>query len=234
MESRRQSCRGLIALGLILLSSSCGEEHPQTADAQAWPAGTVLVCAGDPIRADEVDPTAESLQALGPNFTQPHLRRMALTHVRLPLAAGRAQAANGRRAEARAEAAAYLELVSAGGPRPAEPAPGGPSEVLEGPQDVLGVPLWVLLQGLEIDTWSAVNELPGRFVVVRLVSRDEDPQPQREQYRAEIAAFPYVQDPMSLTSAALNADLIVVDPAWEALVPGSWRYHRPQGDSLGD
>lgn len=231
MESERQICRGLVALGLILLSSGCGEEHPQTADAQAWPAGTVLVCAGDPIRADEVDPTAESLQALGPRFTLPHLRRMALTHVRLPLAAGRAQAATGRREEARAEAAAYLEAVSSGVPQAAEPAPGGSSEVLEGAQDVLGVPIWVLLQGQEVNSWSAVSELPGQFVVVRLLSRDENPQPQSEQYRAEIAAFPYVQDPLSLTSAALDADLIVVDPTWEALVPGSWRYHKPRSDS---
>jgi hypothetical protein len=202
-----------------------GGEAPDTVE---WPQGTVLVCAGDPIRADEVDPIAEALKPLGPSFTLPHLRRLALTNVRLPLAAGRAEGGAKRRERARADAEAFSRSVREDGPLPAQEAPtGGGVEVLEGSQDILGVPLWVLVQDLEVGVWSAVSELPGEFVVVRLEGGDGHAQPQRERFTTRVAAFPYVQEPDSLTALALDSTLVVVDPAWEPLVPGFWR-HRMQ------
>lgn len=197
-----------------------------------WPQGTVLVCAGDPIRADEVDPIAEALKPLGPKFTQPHLRRLALTNVRLPLAAGRAQGGPERREEARADAEAFSHSTRESDLLPAGHAPrGGAVEMVEGSQDTLGVSLWVLVQGLEVGSWSDVAELPGQFVVVRLDERDGNAQPQRERFTLQVAAFLYVQEPASLPAAALESTLVVVDPAWEPLVPGFWRYRMRTLDS---
>jgi len=204
--------------GLILLLISCsGAGDPsRESRAAAWPEGTVLVCAGDPIRADEVDPIAEALKPLGPKFTQPHLRRLALTNVRLPLAAGRAQGGPERRGKALKEAETFIRS-----PDESERAPG---VLVDGTQDTLGVPLWVLIQGLEPGVWAGPSELPGQFVVVRLEKRDKNAQPQREQFTVRVSSFPYVDDPLSLTGEAFKSTLEVVDEAWEHLVPGFWRY----------
>jgi hypothetical protein len=180
----------------------------------------VLVCAGDPIRADEVDPIAEALKPLGPKFSEPHLRRLALTNVRLPLAAGRAQGGAERRDRALSDAeASYSSLEGA-----ADATGDGPGILIEGAQDVLGVPLWVLIQGLEPKVWTGPSELPGQFVVIKLLKRDQGAQPQRERFTVRVLAFPYVDDPPSLAGEAINSTLEVVDEAWEPLVPGFWRY----------
>jgi len=218
--------------GLLLVSMSCSGGDPGEAlNAEKWPPGTVLVCAGDPIRAEEVDPIAEALHPLGPKFTLPHLRRLALTNVRLPLAAGRAQGGVDRREMARAHAEAFFRSLKGNGPLPGEEAlTEGELKTMEGGQDALGIPLWVLAQDLEVGVWSAVSELPGEFVVVRLEGRDGHAQPQREKFIARVAAFPYVEEPASLAAAALESTLVVVDPAWEPLVPGFWRYRMQMVD----
>ena len=108
MTRRIYQGHGRAWAGLLLVSMGCsGGGSGEAPSGVQWPQGTVLVCAGDPIRADEVDPIAEALKPLGPKFTQPHLRRLALTNVRLPLAAGRAQGGPERREEARADAVAF-------------------------------------------------------------------------------------------------------------------------------
>jgi len=214
--------------GLILLLVGCsGDGGPSEAGgASAWPEGTVLVCAGDPIRADEVDPIAEALKPLGPKFTRPHLRRLALTNVRLPIAAGRAQGGPDRRAQALEEAEAFIGSL--------EESEGVQGVLVEGSQDTLGVPLWVLVQGLEPGAWAGPSELPGQFVVVRLEKRDENAQPQREQFTVRVSSFPYVDDPRSLAGEAFNSTLEVVDEAWEPLVPGFWRYQMRSVSELGE
>lgn len=202
--------------------SGCGESAPEPQDARSWPEGTVLVCDGEPIRAEEVDPIALALQPLGPRFTQPHLRRLALTNVCLPLAAGRAKTDLERMKAARTKAEAFRSATAQASP------PEARIEVIEGAQDSLGVPLWVLTQRQELGIWSKVEELPGRFVVTRLLEKNDDPQPQRTLYKVEIASFAYVDEPASLSSAALNASYAIIDPSWEVLIPGSWRYYKPE------
>ena len=213
--------RSGVALGLLLLLAGCQEGTSEPQNVQIWPEGTVLVCDGEPIRAEEVDPVALALQPLGPKFTLPHLRRLALTNVCLPLAAGRAKAESSRIEEARSQAANFRAKAGMVSPPEAQ------TELIEGAQDSLGVPLWVIIQGQEPGEWSEVEELPGRFVLARLLEDNEDPQPQRRLYKVEIASFDYIDDPSSLSSAALNASYTFVDPAWELLVPGSWRYYKP-------
>jgi len=220
--------RSWAGLFLLLLGCSGGGDPTGAGEVSSWPEGTVLVCAGDPIRADEVDPIAEALKPLGPKFTQPHLRRLALTNVRLPLAAGRAQGGKERRNQAYRDAeASYHSLIEA------VHAEENDSGVLtEGSQDSLGVPLWVLIQGLELDVWTGPSELPGQFVLVKLVGRNESSQAQREQFAVRVLAFPYVDDPPSLAREALRSTLVVVDEDWEPLVPGYWRYQMgTAGDS---
>jgi hypothetical protein len=202
--------------------SSCGDGAPEPQNTESWPEGAVLICDGEPIRAEEVDPIALSLQPLGPRFTQPHLRRLALTNVCFPLAAGRAMTDLDRMQEARSRAEAFRLATEQASPAEAR------MDVIEGAQDSLGVPLWVLIQGQELGAWSEVEELPGRFVVTRLLEKNDDPQPQRALYKVEIASFAYVDEPSSLSSAALNASYVVVDPSWEVLIPGSWRYYKPE------
>ena len=223
--SRPRSCAGL---GLLLLFASCQEGTSEAQNAKIWPEGTVLVCDGEPIRAEEVDPVALALQPLGPKFTLPHLRRLALTNVCLPLAAGRAQTDASRLGQALSKAVTFHTATGLGSP------PETQTELIEGAQDSLGVPLWVLIQGQEPGEWSEVEELPGRYVVARLLEDNEDPQPQRRLYKVEIASFAYIDNPPSLSSAALNASYTFVDPAWELLIPGSWRYYKPAGPDQAD
>ena len=90
------------------------------------------------------------------------------------------------------------------------------------------MPLWVLTQRQELGVWSEVEELPGRFVVTRLLEKNNDPQPQRELFKVEMVSFNYVDDPSSLSSVALNASYIVVNPTWELLIPGFWRYYKSE------
>jgi len=183
----------------------------------------VLVCAGEPIRAEEVDPIAEALRPLGPKFTQPHLRRLALTNICLPLAAGRAQGGSERRERASREALEALRAQE-----------GDPNDEVgvfaEGTQSVLGVPLWVLIQDLEQGSWTGPRELPGQFVLVKLLSRDGNARPQDEEFSVRVLSFPYVDDPPSLAGEALSASLVVIDQAWETLVPGFWRHQMGKAD----
>jgi hypothetical protein len=65
--------------------------------------------------------------------------------------------------------------------------------------------------------------------MTRLLEKNDDPQPQRALFKVEMASFNYVDDPLSLSSAALNASYVIVDPAWELLIPGFWRYYKPKG-----
>ena len=206
--------------GLFLLLLGCSAAEDPGGMASRWPEGTVLVCAGDPIRADEVDPIAEALKPLGPKFTQPHLRRLALTNVRLPLAAGRALGGKERREQALRDAEAASRSLEG----PAQEASEGPGVLTEGNQDVLGLPLWVMIQGLEPGAWMGPSELPGQFVWIKLVGRDGNEQAQREQFTVRVLSFPYVDDPPSLPGEALHSTLEVVDEAWEPLVPGFWRH----------
>jgi len=225
-----RSCAGL---GLLLLLAGCQEGTSEPQDQPVWPEGTVLVCDGEPITAEEVDPIALALQPLGPRFTLPHLRRLALTNVCLPLAAGRAQTDSSRLGQALKEAMAFYSNVS-NGHDGSSLVPEAPTELIEGAQDSLGVPLWVLIQGQEPGEWSEIEELPGRYVVARLLESNDDPQPQRRLYKVEIASFAYVDNSSSLPSAALNASYTFVDPVWELLIPGSWRYHKPEGPDQAD
>lgn len=222
----------LVGLLLVFIGCSSGDTNV-THVAMEWPPGTVLVCAGDPILAEEVDPIAEALRPLGPKFTLPHLRRLALTNVRLPLAAGRAQAGADVREQARVDAEAFRRSVSGDGPLPLEDALTDGSVLMEGGQGTLGVPLWVIVQGLDVGAWSNVSELPGQFMVILLEARDGNAQPQRERFTVRVASFPYVQEPNSLAASALNSTLVVVDPDWEPLVPGYWRYQMKMVDGSG-
>lgn len=211
---------------LCLLFASCAPSSTrEVADTTQWPTGTVLVCAGDPILPSEVDSIAMTLKPLGPKFTLPHLRRLALTNLRLPLAAGRALAGEDRREEARKSAEHFAQSLNAPGTQ-ALPKTDALDELtlIEGNQAALGLPLWVLVQGLEVGSWSPVSELPGEFTLVYLVDRDAEPQPQRASSTLRVASFPYVDDPALLAGAAIESTLLVVDPAWEPLVPGFWRY----------
>ncbi len=229
-RASQRSSRGLTwsfsGLFLLLLGCSGAGDPTGTLEVPRWPEGTVLVCAGDPIQVDEVDMIAEALRPLGPKFTQPHLRRLALTNIRLPLAAGRALGGKERREQALRDAEGSLRSIEAVD-HAADEALG---ILTEGAQDALGLPLWVLLQGMEANVWVGPSELPGQFVLVKLVGRDGNERPQREQFTVRVLSFPYVDDPPSLAKEALKSTLEVVDETWEPLVPGFWRHQMETAD----
>ena len=210
----------------LLLACSQAEMSSEPGANHDWPEGTVLACDGEPISAVGVDRVAEALKPLGPKFTQPHLRRLALTNVCLPLAAGRAMGGPERRSEAlRAAEEALRGLQS-------------PSEELgvlaEGTQDILGIPLWDLLQDLEVGLWTGPWELPGQHVLVLLLNKDGNLRPQNEVFSARVVSFPYVDDPPSLAGEALQASLEVVEGSWETLVPGFWRHQMGRAEPAAD
>ena len=230
-RASQRSPRGLMrrVAGPLTLLAACSQPGGSGGgnEAPRWPEGTVLVCAGEPIRAEDVDPIAEALRPLGPKFTQPHLRRLALTNICLPLAAGRAQGGSERRDQAKREA---LEALRAQG----EGANDELGVLTEGTQGVLGVPLWVLIQDLQQGAWTGPRELPGQFVLVKLLARDGNARPQDEEFSVRVLPFPYVDDPPSLTGEALNASLELVDEAWETLIPGFWRHQMGKTGASSD
>ncbi|MCB9915672.1 MAG: hypothetical protein H6828_11065 [Planctomycetes bacterium] len=206
---------------LVLLLGACDAATPP---APSWPAGTVLAVDGEPVRAEQVERHLEAMGRLDPAYAADYRRRWVLTEVVLPLAYGRARAEASAREAARRAAEAY---VAEGGQ---DAVAGPPEPPLAGTWKTLGLDLWLEVQGLEPGQSTGVVELPGRFVVAELLARDGDAYGGRERFELRLHAFPYVAEPAALATALLEADLVIVDPAWEELVPGFWKYHM-QGDS---
>src|SRR5690606_11276589 len=141
--------------------------------AEAWPEGTVLLVAGRPVTAEAVDPLAEALLDLEPAASLAHRRRLALLHLTVPLECARGLADEQSRQRAAEEARAFAASVE-GAPRSTVGPVHLPGlEPRQGDFIELGIPLWHVARDLEVGAWSGVRELPGAFVVVKLVDRVE-------------------------------------------------------------
>jgi hypothetical protein len=175
----------------------------------------VLALAGEPILGAEVDAVADRLEALSPNFSRPHLRRLALTTIFFPLLTARAIAGEEReRASAEANAA-RADRVEGHAQAPL------PSQV--GTWETLGLEVWLQLVELEPGEWSPVFELPGAFALVRLIERDGAEPAGAEQFRAEILLFDYGEARAEIDQRVFEQRLDIVDPEWERIVPGAWK-----------
>lgn len=205
--------RTSLGLALLVALGACGGAP----DAPSWPAGTVLVVAGEPVLAEEVDEDLEAVGLIDPAWVTEHRRRLLLQNVVLPLAYGRSLDP-ARRADARAAAEAWRA------------APGGEAGVeseLRGNWDGLGFEVWLEARRLEAGQISEVVELPGRFVVLEVLARQPEADPRFERFHLRLRSFPYVDSVQRLTQDFLDERLEIVDPAWREIVPGYLK-HRMQ------
>ena len=209
----------LSALLLGLGAASCAPSAPVV----ELPEGAVMTLNGAAITAAEVDAVADTVALIDPAYTLPHCRRVALTTVIFPRTFGR-ELAPEERARARQEAEEWDAARRSGDlTGPLEPP-------LLGTWEDLGIDLWDGLRELEVGAWSEPLELSGRFAVVQLLDRDHDVRPGHELFEVQLKAFPYVTPPESLRELCLGAQLEILDPEWEPIVPGFWKY-KMRGDS---
>ena len=191
------------------------------------PEGTVMTLDGEPVTKAEVDALAELVARIYPQYTRPHLRRLALLNRIFPLLA-----LAGRHAEARtaspALAADALELAEEGR------APGGAIDA-EGDWRDLGFELWseLVARTPELDTWTGPIEIPGRYLVVRIVERPPAGHPEQDGWRVSILEFPYLPEPSrtaAIEAALDECTLHILEPSWNEVVPEGWKHRmKPSG-----
>jgi len=195
---------------LLLLVLGCVPEEPAV-PSSAPPPGTVLLVDGLSLGADEVAPLCTDIQALFPEYSTVHARRLALTNEFLPRLAARAGDPQGwQRARTECEgAAARLDTLV---PRSDEGAFHG-----------LGLGLWSAARHLPIGEWSAPVELAGRWLRLRLDERVERADPREERLRLSVLEFPFL-DPMAVEQAIDRAHLVIVEAEFGEAVPEAWKH----------
>lgn len=197
---------------LIGVLASCGSQAAPT-----HPAGTVMLLDGAPVLAAEVDAVAAELEELQPTFSLPQRRRQALLSVVLPALHARAGNDEARAAALEQARSFRDEAVAATDDASLPP-------VVETHWQLLGIDVWLAVHELEPGTWSEPLEVPGAFVVARMVDRDRTPKTAAETLRMRLEFFPWVPVRANLAQDIRSAELEIVDPAWEDVVPASWRH----------
>ena len=87
----------------------------------------------------------------------------------------------------------------------------------------LSLPLWSALRELEAGE-TALHEVPGAFVVVRLLERDGNPTAALETFRVRLFDFEYIADRGGLGERVFHYHLEIVDPEYEKIVPERWKH----------
>lgn len=193
---------------------ACGPPAPP---APAWPGGTVIVLAGQPITEEEVDAHVDAVLDIQPSYSIEQRRRIVLMNWSFPRALGAAAGA-----ELRAPALAEAEAWRAGLLDGANEFNASTEQI--GNWDMIGFELWLVARDLGAGEVSATVELPGRFAVLRLEERDGNSKPAFEYLRVRVAEFPFVDDPDALITNETADRLEIVDPAWAEIVPGIYKY----------
>ncbi|MDP6989821.1 MAG: hypothetical protein QF903_10115 [Planctomycetota bacterium] len=198
---------GVLALAAVLACR--GEAPPVGSD---WPAGRAETVGGAGITVAVVVAAADALAALKPSYTRPMLRRQALTHVLFTRAVARLGHAD-ERAAARAAADAWRA---------------GEQGALVGRErrgtwNELGLDLWLAVRDLQPDEWSPVCEGAGLFFAARVLERSGAPPAVREGFVLELVEFPWRDDREGLALAVFEQRLVIVDPAFGAVVPERWK-----------
>jgi hypothetical protein len=179
----------------------------------------VLAVDGFPLTAAEVEPLARDILELYPEYTPVHARRLALTNEFLPRLATRAlQPEPWELARQACEAAgAELDRLTARSD--------------EGNFTYLGLAVWSAARHLPLGQWSEPVELIGRWARVRLDVRDVQADARAETLRVSMLEFPWLDPAQARTAVEFaidHAHLVVVDPAWNEVVPEAWK-HRMSG-----
>jgi len=218
---------GGVLLGLWLLLAGCpSEEAPPAppAKAEPLPAPGVIALVDDvEIHAVEVERLAGIVQAVFPEYSDLHTRRLALTEALLPRAAARSK----RGAEwerARAESSrAFARLQETGAE--AWLAEVGPPLSDTGGLSYLRLDLWGAARGAELGVWMGPYERIGTFTILRVIAIEGEEF--EEKLTVERVEFPYL--PEGSTASDLNeaidsCRLRIVDPDWEEAFPERWKY----------
>lgn len=220
--SRTRPATGAVLLALALPSCDPSPAPATSPASAAWPAGTVLAVNGQPIDASAALPWEQDVALLYPGYGPIQCRRLALTNIVLPRAAAGTLAPEAReRARRTCEEARERIEEHAGEAIPST-----------GTWRVLGFDLWGAARRLAPGVWSDPIELPGRWVLLRLVAIEPGRAPDEEELTLERLEFPYVDpaEPGKELRAAIDAStLVVVDADWGEAIPEDWK-HRMKGE----
>lgn len=220
------------ALAAAVLAVACAcDEVPGGATTGAatpgkvWPSGTVLALNGDPILSSEVDALASIVARIEPQHAVPHLRRIALTNMVLPLVGARQVAGTERRATALERARAWQAALEAGTTPPAPIAPPREQQI-EGGFDNLGFQVWDWALEAPIGAWSQPIEQPGAWHVVKVLERTPGLRPVDVVLKVDVAIFAWVESDTFRADVEAHLDkskLEFVDAAWRDVVPTLWQ-----------
>jgi hypothetical protein len=220
------SPRVVLGLALSCVLAAC-EKAPAP---KAWPSGTALALDDHAISANEIDASADIIAQLEPDSAPAQARRIALTNVVLPRAAG-ILAGGTKRAEARRQAE-EARSVLASPATPAGPPPFGTMQTREGPANDIGFEAWSYASTAELGQWSEPLETIGAFEIVRVDDRSHAATPRSMKYKLSVCVVPYVDDPNLKGAIDAQLDrsrLTFVDPSWAEYVPESWKHRLHAG-----
>lgn len=207
------------------LCAACGDAAPAPPARKAWPAGTVLALNGDPIRVEDVDAIGSIVARAENQHTLPHLRRIALTNVILPLVATRQFAGEAARA-ASLDVARTWRAALVRGETPPPPVVTPFEEVVEGGFGAVGLEVWNWALDCPLDTWSEPIETPGAWRVARVLERSNALRPSDVRLKADVRVFPWVASETFQKDVEAHLDrskLEFVDESWRDLVPTLWQ-----------
>lgn len=216
----------MVGVVVMCALSACDPAPAQ----KSWPAGTVFALDELPISADEIDAAADVIAQLEPDSVTAQARRIALTNIVLPRAAG-ILVAGAKREEARRNAA-KLENALAAGANPDDPLEGALMQRREGIANDIGFEAWTYASAAEIGRWSEPLETIGAFEVVRLDERSNAPSARQVRYKLRVCVVPYVDDTnlKGVIDGQLDrSKLTIVNPEWAEIVPEMWKHRLRAG-----
>ena len=187
-----------------------------------WPEGTVLALDDEPILASEVDAEIAAILDIQQAFVETQRRRLVLINLVLPRTYARTRYPE-RREQARVEADDWDERFLEGNFADAAATDSEGTESV-GNWDEIGLDVWLVARKLRPGESSSVVELPGRFAVIELLQRDDNPRRSFERMLVRVHSFEFVNSTVKLLDDYLEARLEIVDPAWAEVVPGFLKY----------
>jgi len=157
-------------------------------------------------------------------------RRIALTNVVLPRAAG-ILVAGAKREEARRQATEVRNAL-ANAATPDFVPPFGVMQTREGTANDIGLEAWYYASTAVPGAWSEPLETIGAFEVVRVDSHSNADTPRQVRYKLHVCAFAYIDDPnlRGVIDAELDrSKLTFVDAGWAEYVPELWKHRLRAG-----
>jgi hypothetical protein len=225
-RSHTISPRGALGLAVLFAAAAC----EPASEPKVWPAGTVLALDGLPIAADEVDASADVIAQLEPDNVTAQARRLALTNVVLPRAAGILVA--GEKRETARRRAVEIRAALAGGANPDGPFEPAVMQAREGVANDIGFETWAFASQAADGEWSQPLETIGAFEIARVDERSMAGAPRQVRYKLRVWVVPYIDDPnlKGVIDARLDrSKLTYVDHAWAEFVPEWWKHRLRAG-----